>query len=99
MLTITETARDMVRKIPEQPTHPATAGLRIFTRGDGGGPLSVKAEGKPRKGDKVYDYDGARIFISADAAAAVRDKLLDVRVDRSGRIQFLLTREVATAAA
>ncbi|HET6626339.1 MAG TPA: Fe-S cluster assembly protein HesB [Nocardioidaceae bacterium] len=99
MLTITETARDLVRKIPNQPMLPTTAGLRIFCRQNQDGSLTVKAEKKPREGDQVLDYDGARIFLGERAAPSLKDKVLDALLDDSGRIQFVLTAVQREAAA
>lgn len=90
MLTITETARDLVRKIPSQPLLPSTAGLRISRFQRPGAPLQVKAVNKPRHGDQVLDYDGARIFLGERAVQALQNRMLDARIDAAGRIQFLL---------
>jgi hypothetical protein len=70
----------------------ADAGLRISTRPDDGSPLNVQAEKAPRRGDRVFDYEGARVFLGQHAVAAVADKMLDARFTDDGRIQFLLTR-------
>jgi iron-sulfur cluster assembly protein len=91
MLTITEAARDMVRMIPTQPMLTATAGLRISRRKNQGDALNVQAENQPRKGDRVFDYDGARVFLGERAFTALENKMLDARLDKSGRVQFLLT--------
>lgn len=97
MLTITEAARDMVRRIPSQPMLTATAGLRISRRKNQG-VFNVQAENQPRKGDRVFDYDGARIFLGERAVAALQNKMLDARLDPSGRVQFLLTAPAESAA-
>jgi iron-sulfur cluster assembly protein len=91
MLTITENALDLVRRIPKQPMLPSTAGLRISRSTADHGGLNVKAEEEPRKGDRVVDRDGARVFVGERAVSAVKDKVLDARFDSSGRIEFLLS--------
>lgn len=91
MLTITENARDYVRQIPSQPLLPSTAGLRISSPQAAVTQLTVRIEQEPHRGDKVFDYDGARIFLGPNALDAVRGKMLDAVLDDSGRIQFQLT--------
>ncbi|HET8716835.1 MAG TPA: Fe-S cluster assembly protein HesB [Nocardioidaceae bacterium] len=92
MLTLTENARDLVAQIPAQPMFSTDAGLRISARPDSGYALNVQAEESPRRGDRVFDYDGARVFLGERAVSKVADKMLDARFTDDGRIQFLLTR-------
>lgn len=94
MLTITQRALDLVRRIPDNPMLPSGAGLRIArTRTAAGtGRLVVAASASPEVGDKVLDYDGGRVFLGRLTLDAITDKMLDARTDARGRIQFLLTR-------
>jgi Fe-S cluster assembly iron-binding protein IscA len=92
MLTLTENARDLVAQIPAQPMFSTDAGLRISARPDGGAALNVQGEEAPRRGDRVFDYQGARVFLGERAVGRVADKMLDARLTRDGRIEFLLTR-------
>jgi iron-sulfur cluster assembly protein len=91
MLTLTENALDLVRKIPNQPMLPSSAGLRISRSTADHGGLSVKAEEEPRAGDRVVDRNGARVFVGERAVSAVKNKVLDARIDSAGRIQFVLS--------
>lgn len=92
MLTITETAREFIRRIPANPMLPSSAGLRISRRkGAADGPLNVTAADKPKEGDEVLECDGGRVFLGAQAVKALQDKLLDARLE-AGRIQFTVTR-------
>jgi iron-sulfur cluster assembly protein len=94
MLTITEKALGLVRRIPDNPMLPATAGLRI-SRPRGAttsGRLRVEATAEPMPGDKVLDYDGGRVFLGRHAFEALKGKLLDARHDAKGRIEFLVRR-------
>jgi iron-sulfur cluster assembly protein len=92
MLTLTENARDLVAQIPAQPMFSTDAGLRISGRPDAAAALNVQAEEAPRRGDRVFDYQGARVFLGERAVDRVADKMLDARLTHDGRIQFLLTR-------
>lgn len=90
MLTLTDSARDVVRKIPHQPLLPSTAGLRICRRTGvaADGPLDVAAVHEPEPTDQVVDSDGARVFLGEQAAVALDGLVLDAGTDDRGRIQF-----------
>ena len=90
MLTITENARDLVRRIPNQPRFLPTAGLRIFRLSSGDGALNVRVENEPLEGDQVVDHGGARVFLGQRAVAALANKTLDARLAPDGRIEFTL---------
>lgn len=93
MLTLTDQARDIVRKIPAQAYMSYEAGLRIAHRQVNGsrGPLQVTAADGPKTGDQVVEYDGARVFLGKKAAQFLQGKQLDVSSDPQGRIQFVVT--------
>jgi Fe-S cluster assembly iron-binding protein IscA len=44
----------------------------------------------PRPDDQVVEQEGARVFVEPAAATVLDDKVLDVRVDDGGGVQFLL---------
>ena len=93
MLTITANALDLVRRIPDHPMLPSTAGLRISLRvGADGNGFAVAASAAPEAGDKILDYGGGRVFLGGHACTALKDRMLDARTDERGRIQFLVTR-------
>jgi Fe-S cluster assembly iron-binding protein IscA len=88
MLTISQQARDVVRKIPNQPGLPGTAGLRLAVADDARGTIRVLAATRPRHGDRTFDYDGARLFLDPRAMVRLQDRLLDVETRPDGRLQF-----------
>ena len=79
-------------------------GIQRTTEGaprENGGPRGHRQDRTPRqphRGDKVFDYDGARIFLGPNALDAVRGKMLDAVLDDSGRIQFQLTPQAMAVA-
>lgn len=88
MFTLSEQARDVVRRIPQQPDQLETAGLRIACGARGGEGLQVRAATTPRRGDEVADFDGARVFVDETARARLHDRILDVRTRTDGRLEF-----------
>lgn len=99
MLALTDSARDVVRKIPNQPMLPSSAGLRIAYRTGvaADGSLEVAAVHEPHPDDQVVDSDGARVFLGTRAATALADKVLDARTDDRGRIEFSVDHQSAAA--
>lgn len=89
MLTISQQARDVVRRIPDQPGLTGSAGLRIATTADGRNRIRVLAAAKPRHGDRIFDYDGARVFLDQHAFDLLADQYLDVETGEDGRLHFL----------
>jgi len=88
MLTITDSAELVLRKIPEQYADPRTAGLRIALAAECGDRLQVRAVPSPEPDDQVVEFDGARIFLGPVAARRLSGKQLDADLDARGRIQF-----------
>ncbi|GAA2151947.1 hypothetical protein GCM10009844_34720 [Nocardioides koreensis] len=90
MLTMTENARDILRKIPDQPDQPAGAGLRIARSRGSRSTFTTALADAPRRGDEIVDHDGARVFLGPVAARRFTDARLDARTDVVGRIQFVV---------
>jgi Fe-S cluster assembly iron-binding protein IscA len=86
MLTLTENACSIVKRYTDHPETPDEAGLRISSTPDA--QLAVSTADQPVAGDKVLEQDGAKVFLDADAAAQLDDKILDAGVDEAGNIQF-----------
>lgn len=95
MLTISRTARDVIRKIPGR-LGGSTAGLRIAHSTETGPRLSVQPAVKPRSEDRALDYDGARVYLDAEAVDRLGDRMLDVRQDDPGHVQFVCTEKRAS---
>lgn len=86
MLTLSEQAHEVIRKIPTRPALTASAGLRIAV--DGAGMLRVRTATKPRDGDVVAEYDEARVFLDRAAVTTLTDRELDVVLGEDNRWHF-----------
>ena len=90
MLTLTENARDIVKRYTDHPDTPEDAGLRITSTAEA--QLAVTTADQPVDGDQLVEQDGAKVYLDADAAQQLDDKVLDAGIDESGNVQFgLLT--------
>jgi Fe-S cluster assembly iron-binding protein IscA len=91
MLTLTDTAADVVKQITEIDAATDDAGLRISTQAEGeeGPGLVLSAAPAPEDGDQVLaDESGARVFLDESAAVMLDDKVLDAQVGADGSVQF-----------
>jgi iron-sulfur cluster assembly protein len=79
MLTLTDSAVSAIRTLTSQPELPEDTGLRIMAQDEGG--------------DQVIEEDGARVFLEANAAAALDDKALDAQVDDEGTVAFTVAQQ------
>ncbi len=86
MLTITENAADVVKKIVDQNVTEPDAGLRISQGEDEALALSPAVTAQP--GDQVVEEKGAKVFLDEGAALALDDKILDAKVEEDGSVQF-----------
>jgi Fe-S cluster assembly iron-binding protein IscA len=91
MLAVTEQAATVIRAIADRPELPEGAGLRIASDSGTAEGLSVAAAAEPEAGDRVVDDKGARVFVDADVALLLDDKVLDARVDDQGGAEFLVS--------
>jgi Fe-S cluster assembly iron-binding protein IscA len=91
MLDVTEQAATVIRAIAERPELPDGAGLRIASDAASDAGLSVAAAPEPEQGDQVVDEKGARVFVDAEVAMLLDDKVLDARVDEQGSAEFLVS--------
>ncbi len=90
MLTLTENARDIVKRYTDHPDTPEDAGLRITSTSEA--QLAVTTADRPAEGDQLVEEDGAKVYLDADAAQQLDDKVLDAGIDDTGNVQFgLLT--------
>ena len=86
MLTMTDTAADVVKKIVDQNVTDEDAGLRISQASDESLALAPVVASHP--GDQVVQEKGARVFLDEAAAAVLDDKILDATVEPDGSVQF-----------
>lgn len=90
MLTLTDTAADVVKQLTEMDAETADGGLRISSQPDGdeGPGLLLSPAPAPEDGDQVLDESGARVFLDESAALMLDDKVLDAEVGEDGSVQF-----------
>jgi Fe-S cluster assembly iron-binding protein IscA len=91
MMVLTEAAAEVVKSVTTAPQAPDSAGLRIASsvaRPDSPGSLELTPAAAPDENDQVVEADGARVFLEPAAAAYLRDKVLDARVDAQGNAMF-----------
>jgi len=96
MLTLTDRAAEAVRSLTIQAElPPATAGLRIVSRGaaqyNGQGELTLALTPGPQAGDEVVQNGAARVFVEAEAVEALDHQELDATTGADGDVRFLIT--------
>ncbi|MEJ3746978.1 adhesin [Actinomycetes bacterium KLBMP 9797] len=79
MVTLTDNAIGVIRRITDRTGTPGEGGVRMFT-GSTPGSLSVQVTEQPHEGDKIVDTSGARLFLDAVAAHVLDDKVLDASI-------------------
>jgi Fe-S cluster assembly iron-binding protein IscA len=92
VLTLTDTAVEVIRNLTTQPGLPDQTGLRITAHaenGSGAGFMLALSQG-PDLGDEVIEARQVRVFVQPDAAAVLGDKMLDAEVNEQGEIAFLV---------
>jgi iron-sulfur cluster assembly protein len=88
MLTLTDSAVTAIRTLTSQPELPEDTGLRIMAQDAAAPSFQVTLAENPVAGDQVIEENGARVFLEANAAAALDDKALDAQVDDEGTVAF-----------
>lgn len=95
MLTLTETASIAIRAIVDQSPAGEGGGLRIQPGADGTQGLELAIVEGPEMTDSVVEREGARVFLEAQLALLLDDKVLDAEIDPEGSIRFALGDQVA----
>ncbi|MFI9505206.1 hypothetical protein [Nocardia sp. NPDC052566] len=93
MLALTRAAAEAVRELTAASGALEEGGVRIFTADgpEGDKALELAVATAPASGDQVFFTDeGARVFLAAQAAEFLDDKVLDVGQDDSGQAAFAL---------
>jgi iron-sulfur cluster assembly protein len=93
MLTLTDSAVTAIRTLTSQPELPVDTGLRIMAEDPAAPSFQVALAENPIAGDQVIEADGARVFLEANAAAALDDKALDAQVDDEGTVAFTVAQQ------
>ena len=91
-LTITHEAAEAIDMVVHSaPTTPDTAGLRIArgTSPEGEQGLALSVSDGPAPDDAVVEAEGTPVFLDAEAAALLDDKVLDAQVE-GDRVGFVV---------
>jgi Fe-S cluster assembly iron-binding protein IscA len=92
VLTITHEAAEAIDAVVHSaPVETETAGLRI-TRGvapDGQPGLTLAVADAPESNDAIVEAENTPVFLDAEAAALLDDKVLDAQVE-GGQVGFML---------
>lgn len=93
MITISDKALSVIARVTGHEMLDRGSGVRIArpTRGRGRG-LEVRAVNHPGSEDRVVERDGARLYLSPEAATRVAGCELDARTEPGDRVQFVLKR-------
>jgi Fe-S cluster assembly iron-binding protein IscA len=91
MLTLTDSAIEVIRDLRIQPGTPPDTALRISLReGDGGETLAMSYAQTPAQGDQIIEAEDVRLYLQGQAAEILDDKVLDAEVTESGEVSFLV---------
>ena len=93
MLTLTDNARTVIRRLITRVDGSKRAGLRIAYVGDAD-QLGIEIATEPEPGDEIVDSGGTRIFVAPRALPSVQDKELHAWVDATS-VQFIFRDRVA----
>lgn len=85
MLTLTDNCATIVKTMAERPD---AAGIRISHDATSDAQFALAAVAAPLPDDHVVEQDGAMVYLDAEAAAALDDKVLDAGLDGSGQLRF-----------
>jgi Fe-S cluster assembly iron-binding protein IscA len=93
MLTLTNTAIEIISDLTSRPGTPETTGVRISPRTveDGATGFQLTVAAGPATGDEVVESEGARVYLPPAVAEALTDQTLDAAVQGEGEVDFLIT--------
>ncbi|CAN5325109.1 hypothetical protein BH11ACT4_BH11ACT4_17730 [soil metagenome] len=89
MLTLTDNATTVIKRLATRAGSAEQAGIRIGAEPDRPDQLGVALAAQPLPGDEIVEDNGARVFLDADATPHCSDKELDAVVD-DGNVRFAL---------
>lgn len=85
MLTLTDNCATIVKTMADRPD---TNGIRISHDDASSAQFALAAVAAPLPDDRVVEQDGATVYLDAEAAAALDDKVLDAGMDPNGNLRF-----------
>ena len=97
MLALTQGAAEVIRDMIEgEEAAPDGAGLRIDTGtpSDEGVDLDLEFVEAPEAGDSTVEQDGIRVYLSAEAATLLDDKVLDAH-EHGDHVHFSIEEQEA----
>jgi len=94
MLTLTEEAVSVVRRLTNEPESPDASGVRIASDPDTGS-LGLSLVTQPVPGDQVVEKAGANVYLDPEAALRLNDQTLDAVVDTQGQVNFSIAADQA----
>ncbi|MGP4017107.1 HesB/YadR/YfhF-family protein [Saccharopolyspora sp. 5N708] len=83
MLTISESAAEVIKLVLVGGDSPEGSGLRIAPAGEG---LQASIVEQPQDGDEVIEESGVRVFLEPQVATSLGDKVLDAERDSNGEL-------------
>lgn len=89
MLTLTDNAATVIKRLAAQADDAKAAGLRIGARDGDSSQFAVEISAAPEKGDEVVEENGARVFLDGTASPSLTNKELDAHVGEES-VQFTL---------
>jgi Fe-S cluster assembly iron-binding protein IscA len=89
MLTLTDSAVQVIRSVTEQPQLPPDTGIRIAAQDDGSS-LGLSVTPGPEIGDETVESEGARVYLEPTAATVLENSTLDATFDEQGDVTFVL---------
>ncbi len=80
---LTERATNRVRALMAQGKIPPTAGLRMAVQGGGCSGLSyaVRFDPQPAERDRIFEFDGVRVFVDPKSLIYLAGTVLDYKED------------------
>jgi iron-sulfur cluster assembly protein len=99
VLTLTETAVEVIHNLTSRPDMPADTGLRITPQTDDGGApaFALTLSQGPDPDDNVIEAQDARVFLEPGVAQQLADKVLDAQINEQGEIAFLVSPQAPPA--
>jgi iron-sulfur cluster assembly protein len=89
MLTITESAAEVIKMLLANNDQPESSGLRIAasTEGEAIG-LQASIADEPTGEDEVIETGGVRVFLESEAAEVLDDKVLVAQQNDNGEVEL-----------